>query len=83
MKSFVRLIKNDRSYASCVRAIKASMLKTPTHYSTETVRLEADFKTLFAASRQSYGSRRMAKGMRNQGYSMGRYQARTLHYTYL
>jgi len=42
------------------------------------VRLEADFKVLFDASNQSYGSRRMAKGMSNQGYPMGRYQARSL-----
>ncbi|MEE8056933.1 MAG: IS3 family transposase [Pseudomonadales bacterium] len=49
-----------------------------TGVSLETVRLKADCNTLFAASRQSYGSRRMAKGMRVQGYSLGRYQARTL-----
>ena len=44
----------------------------------EQVRMEAEFKALFDASKQSYGSRRMAKGMSNQGYPMGRYQARSL-----
>ncbi len=44
----------------------------------EQFRLEADFKALFSASKESYGTRRMAKGMRNKGYAMGRYQARAL-----
>ena len=44
----------------------------------EQFRLQADFKALFLASKESYGTHRMAKGMRNKGYKMGRYQARTL-----
>ena len=44
----------------------------------EQFRLEADFKALFPASKESDGTRRMAKGMRNKGDKMGRYQARTL-----
>lgn len=44
----------------------------------EQARLETDFKALVAASTQRYGTRRMAKGMRDQGYAMGRCQARSL-----
>ncbi|WP_422139599.1 DDE-type integrase/transposase/recombinase [Endozoicomonas sp. ALC020] len=41
-------------------------------------RLEADAREIFAQSGDSYGSRRMAKALRSKGYSIGRYQAKTL-----
>lgn len=44
----------------------------------EAFRLEADAREIFAQSDDSYGSRRMAKALRSKGYSIGRYQARTL-----
>ncbi|WP_422139870.1 IS3 family transposase [Endozoicomonas sp. ALC020] len=41
-------------------------------------RLEADAREIFAQSGDSYGSRRMAKALHSKGYSIGRYQAKTL-----
>ena len=44
----------------------------------EVFRMEADAQKIFAESDSSYGSRRMAKTLRKQGYRIGRYQARSL-----
>lgn len=40
--------------------------------------LQLEVKALAAASRNSYGSRRMAKGLQAQGHHVGRYKARSL-----
>lgn len=40
--------------------------------------LETATKELFHKSRASYGSRRISTGLREQGFSVGRYQARSL-----
>lgn len=42
------------------------------------LQLVADSKALFKASRGSIGSRRLSRHLRNQGYPVGRYAARTL-----
>lgn len=40
--------------------------------------LESRIKAIFLASRSSYGSRRIAKELRNEGQAIGRYRARSL-----
>jgi len=42
------------------------------------VKLQTEVKALAARSRNSYGSRRMAKSLQAQGYQVGRYKARSL-----
>ncbi len=43
-----------------------------------TVLLRRCMKALFAESRQSLGSRRMSKRLREEGFDVGRYRARRL-----
>ena len=42
------------------------------------VKLQTEVKVLAASSRNSYGSRRIAKSLQAQGYQVGRYKARSL-----
>ena len=42
------------------------------------MKLQTDVKALAASSRNSYGSRRVAKSLQAQGYQVGRYKARSL-----
>lgn len=47
-------------------------------YKVEALSLLAEVKALAALSRNSYGSRQMSKNLKAKGYSVGRYQARSL-----
>jgi transposase InsO family protein len=47
----------------------------------EKVKLLAEVKKLYEESDGSYGSRRISKGLRENGYNVGRYRARQLMYT--
>jgi transposase InsO family protein len=44
----------------------------------EKAKLEARVKEIFRSSRKTYGSRRIMKQLRNDGYEIGRYQVRSL-----
>lgn len=53
-------------------------LKELAYPKRDETRLLAEVKALHNQSRQSYGSRRIAKGLQTKGYAVGRYRARRL-----
>lgn len=52
--------------------------RKPSQKSLAETKLLVEIKALAQLSQHSYGSRRIAKGLQNRGYPIGRYSARTL-----
>lgn len=84
----MRFIQADRGDCSIYLACRVMDVSTSTYYAIlkrsakvidyDTWQVCQRIKALFAQSRQSYGSRRLMKALRKEGFEIGRYRVRSL-----
>lgn len=84
----MRFIQADRGECSIYLACRVMGVSTSTYYAIlkrsakvidyDTWRMCQRMKTLFDQSRQSYGSRRLMKALRKEGFEIGRCRVRSL-----